>query len=566
MKTLSLILAASLGFGSVAFGATQVPDIIVDSKLDFNWSDMLVQKIRRLMVNKGHADPFQSRIQKEIVIVDSLTGNLVSPGSRALLTDLGDMIGVKLLNARSKIVVKNFAYEVGSVTSDLSAARKNMSGMVIDGDFSAGKIKVLSDEITLSLEIPGTTSGRIPVIEVKIKKPFFLTQDQTHLTVGASVQIIENKDDVRFKVLKSDFAKIADLLAQRPESIALGFADLEIPRVSLRIGAKLVTIDPEKVKDFIAKREDQLKALLVDQLRVKLQEGAAAPLAEYLSEVVIPREHWLSSETVASHFKIGKISSSTFDKNLEVNLPADFCTTSRFESFNKNCVNLKETKTPPSLITPEGHANSIQDMKDALSTGDSNLVASISEDYLNKLMGATYDAGLFSSMLAEAGASLGAKRAFIRFDEKGNTGTLYADVVYKISGLQGLFVGAKEIQFPLVIKCSMRIEKKAGNVPVLLVRLEDADMSDQILRNGIPELGLVSTIQSAPRFKGKIIKTVQDKLSKFLGKDVLSLNYPEFKGLGLETVNFASDGNGRLSAKVRLEELLRVEEEENEMN
>jgi hypothetical protein len=562
MKNLILISMLAVATGAIA-STPKSPDIIVDSKLDFNWSDMLVQKIRRLLVNKGHADPFKNKIESEIVIVDSVASQLVAPGSQALLNDLSNMIGVKLLNARSRIVVKNFYYEVGSITTDLRTTRKTTKGLIIDGDFSAGEIKVVSDEILLILEIPNADGSQIPLIKVKIKKPFFLTEGQTHLTVGASVQILEEKNDIKFKVLQSDFAKMADLLATRPNNIQLGFADLEIPRISVRIGNKEITIEPEKVKDFIAEREDQFKSLLIDQLRIKLQEGAAAPFVKVLEEVVIPREHWLITSSVSSQFKIGKISSDGFEKNLEVSLPADFCTNSRFKSYKRNCVNLKETKAPTSLITMKDHQNSMDDIKDSLTSGSANLVASISEDYLNKLLAATFDAGMYNEMLAEADAALGPRKVFVRLDEKGENATLYADVKYNIKGFQSLVVGKGEIRFPLVLKCSMRIEKKAGDIPVLIIKLVDADLSDHILRNGIPELNLQSTIQNVPRFKGKILKTIQTSLNKFLGKDILSLNYPEFKGLGLETVNFTSDGSGRLGAHVRLEELLRVEEEKN---
>ncbi|MBY0517420.1 MAG: hypothetical protein K2P81_10950 [Bacteriovoracaceae bacterium] len=535
----------------------------MDSKLDFNWSEMLVNKIRRLMVNYGYGDPFKSKIQKEILITDIASGDLVSPGSKKLLEDLGQMIGVKLLNSKSSIKIKNFMYEIGSVTTDLKTSKRNNSGLIIDGDFAASGIKVVSDEIKLTLELPTANGGRMPLLEVGIKKPFLLTKDQKQISVAASVQILEGKDDVSFKVLNSDFNKFADLLSEDPESIQLGFEDLVIPEVSLRIGTKQINIKPEKVKDFIAKREDQLKALLIDQLRAKLREGAFQPMLKVIEEQKIAREYWVNTETVYSQFAIGKISSSVFAKNLEVNLPADFCTTSKFQSFNKNCLNLKETKTPKSVITNESHERSLVEIKDALTTGDANLVASISEDYLNKLLAATYDAGLYNDMLDEAGASLGAKRAFIRLDEKGQSGTLYADVIYKITGIQGTLVGKKEIRFPLVIKCSMRFENKLGNTPVMLIRLDDADLSDQVLRNGLPELGLVSTVKDVPRFKGKIIKTIRESTLKFIGKDVISMDYPEFKGLGLETVQFSSDGNGRMGAQVRLEELLRSDLEIN---
>jgi hypothetical protein len=44
------------------------------------------------------------------------------------------------------------------------------------------------------------------------------------------------------------------------------------------------------------------------------------------------------------------------------------------------------------------------------------------------------------------------------------------------------------------------------------------------------------------------------------GKDILDLRYPELKGLGLETVEFVSDGNGRMNALMKLSDLIHDEE------
>jgi len=37
-------------------------------------------------------------------------------------------------------------------------------------------------------------------------------------------------------------------------------------------------------------------------------------------------------------------------------------------------------------------------------------------------------------------------------------------------------------------------------------------------------------------------------------QDILSLAYPEIQGLGLESVDFESDGNGRMNALLRLKD------------
>lgn len=553
-RFLALFLALSMCQASLA-----VPDIIIDSKLDFDWSDVLVQKLRRLLVNKGHGDPFKSRIRDEVTVADLRASELSSADARRLLEDLGEAVGLKLLNTRSRVKIKNLAYEIGSVSTEVKASHKSRSGLTVDADLSIRNLVVDADEVSLILEIPGT-GGATPVLEVKVLRPVFRTQARRDLIVGASVQVIEGPKDISFQLLHSNFSYVADLLAVAPQTLSLTYQDLVVPEVAVRVGTRQLTIDPSKVRAFVRERDAQLKALIIEQLRAKLSENLTAPLSALLADVKLPREHWVSAETVVSQFKIGRIATNERDRNLEVSLPADFCTKNSFDGTGADCVNQKKTRTPPSLIRQQDHAESLRAMKDALSSDAVNLVASISEDYLNKLLGATYDAGLYNDMLAEAGAGLGDKRAFIRLDEKGDTATFYADVVYKISGFEALAVGVREIRFPLAIRCSMRIERRSNNMPVLLIRMVDADLSDDVLRNGIPELGLVSTVNRAPRFKGKLVKTIQGKMKNFLGKDVVSLLYPEFKGLGLETINFKSDGHGRLGAEVRLEELLQSAE------
>lgn len=101
----------------------------------------------------------------------------------------------------------------------------------------------------------------------------------------------------------------------------------------------------------------------------------------------------------------------------------------------------------------------------------------------------------------------------------------------------------------------MRIEKH-NDEPVAIVRLNDVDLTDDTLINGKPEFNIVSSIGSIPRFKGKVVNTIKEKLSSLTNKDIVELRYPEFKDLGLEKVDFLSDGNGRMNAMLSLKDLM----------
>ena len=105
---------------------------------------------------------------------------------------------------------------------------------------------------------------------------------------------------------------------------------------------------------------------------------------------------------------------------------------------------------------------------------------------------------------------------------------------------------------------AVRIEKH-DNEPVVIIRLNDVDTTDDTLINGRPDEGIVSTVKNA-RFKGKIAKAIRTRLSTLRAKDIIELRYPEFQGIGLDKVDFLSDGNGRMNAIMRLEDLIEESE------
>jgi hypothetical protein len=167
----------------------------------------------------------------------------------------------------------------------------------------------------------------------------------------------------------------------------------------------------------------------------------------------------------------------------------------------------------------------------------------------------TYDAGYWSEFLKEMKLELGPKKAFVVLGEEGETATLYMDLVYTPTKFQGILLGRKRIRFPLVMQVSIRIEN-VNNVPVLIIKLHDIDLTKKTLLSGLELEGLESSIKDIPRFKKIVLKTIQKEAKKAIGTDVITLPYRELQGLGLETVTFRSDGEGRMAAFMRLEDII----------
>jgi hypothetical protein len=165
----------------------------------------------------------------------------------------------------------------------------------------------------------------------------------------------------------------------------------------------------------------------------------------------------------------------------------------------------------------------------------------------------TYEAGLWDSALKAANVKLGQNLMKLFLNQKGDTATFIMDVIYEPSNMERIMTGSTLIRFPLAVDISFKIEKK-DDIPHISVRLENVDTSDETLISGRD--GFVSSVQNIPRFKAKVAKAIRQKISHLAHKDLIELKYPEFKDLGLEKIEFVSDGNGRMNAIMRLEDLL----------
>lgn len=555
MRKLSgLFLAGTLIAGSVQAEAFKAPDILIDSKLDYDWSGVLVKKIRTLLKNYKMNDPFVGKFPQAILLNESEVGPLLPDDSKNLIRDFGNAIGLSLLNGKTHVYMHNFAYDVKGFKTDLKASEVLADGLVMGTEFSASEVSLSADKVSLSLVIPGKISS--PVFEVEIIKPSIIVSEEKIINFFTQLKIQDNKDSYKLQIQKANFDQMAKGLIQKPGNVKLDFERINIPKVSLKVGSKTVNFDNKKVENLIRTNQNAIKGILLAQVASTLKSNTTEAAFKIVEQYKLQKEWWFNSPTIKSQIQLQAIASSTED-NIEINMPGDFCTNEKFDQLKSSCLhqNNKITQTANTRLNKSLHTESVNVMKDLMDHGDANIVASISEDYLNKLLVTTYDAGLWKQALDEAGVALGPNKVIMRLDKRGESGTLIMDVVYKPSKLEKLLTGSKEIRFPLVLDVSVRIEKH-DEEPVVIIRMNDVDTSDETLINGRPEDNIVSTVKDVKRFKGKVAKAIRERVGVLRAKDVIELRYPEFRGLGLDKVDFLSDGSGRMNAIMRLEDLL----------
>lgn len=527
------------------------PDIIIDSKLDFNWSEMLIQKVRRLMVNKGLGDPLNGKIEKDIVFQSNIVTPDTSEATKVLLKEIELISGFKLIGSKAKVTIKKLYYSIDRLTTELSAF-DHPDGMILRGDFAGSNIKVGAEEVQFSISIP-TQRGDVSVLDFSIQKPYVMTQDQDELQFKSSIQVLESADFISLKVLDSSFQNLSSFIQIAPENVKLGVDGIIMKDIEFEMGGHKLQMTQDRLVKFVQERQDSIKTVLLEAFANGLKKGVGNTILKAIENKQIDKQYWLRSKEIISTFRMEKLSTATFVQNLQLSLSGDFCTKGHFTQMKQDCVS-QNLSPARGQISQDDYERSLADIKSQLDNGEANLVASVSENYMNKLLLTTYEAGLWKTTLGGAGVTLGDKKVFIRLVDKGKSAKLYLDIVYQTSLVSGLFLGAKEIHFPLALDVSMRMQNKNG-YPNLIIHLDDVDLSKETLLKGIPQQQLTSNIKDL-HLQDVVTAKIHNKLKTFIGKDIISLAYPDFQGLGLETVRFESDGLGRMGAYVKLQELL----------
>jgi hypothetical protein len=550
-KLITLVLAFTILSGQVQAQAFTSPDVLINTKLDADWSGILVQRIRRLMSNFKEQDPFRRKFEKPIIVSEAKVNDYLNPSTRELLRELGHMLEMDVLNAKTQVTLHGLKYAVKGFKTELSATEDKSDGLSVSSDFSASKIRVSADKVTLALIMPGKNA--LPVINIEVIKPKIIADENNLINFFAKIQIQDNKDSFKLLLEEANFSNLATGLVDKQDGITLNFESIVVPKVSIKVGNKELKFDPKKIEALINSKRDAIKGLLIAEVASFLVSGPGSDILKAVNKVEFAKEHWIDSSSILSQLKIDSFKNENNSDLVEVKLSGDFCPRELYNAQGSKCIENKVTRPMKSRISEANHKDSVNTMRDAIEHGSANIVVSISEDYVNKVLVATYDAGLWNKMLLDAGVMMGPNKPFITMDEKGSSsGTLYMDMLYTPKKLERMAIGAKQVRFPLAIKVGLRI-KEENMVPNFIIHMDSIDTSDEILLNGKPELGVVSNIHTL-RLKKKVLASIRLETASLANKDILELRYSKLGGLGLDKVDFVSDGQGRLNALILLKE------------
>lgn len=545
-------------FGVILLSATvsaapfQSPDIMVVSKLNADWSSVLVRKIKNLLSNFGIQDPFKNSYPGSMVINQSTVGDLIPVSSRNLSRDFGAVLGLDVLQAKTEVSLHGFSYEVKDFKIDVKKTQQTGDGLDLETTFAASELNIQAGKISIALVIPTRNGSQSPVVNVDIIRPVLTAKDDRIINFLAKFKIQEHANYLNFKIKEVNFDQMISGIAAPRAKMDLDYERIDIPKVSVKIGNKQVNFSPDKVRAYLRKNHEALEGFLLVQMAQKLKQKTLDAAFKLVESYKVEKKYWLPTPKVKAKLGIDHITSFPGRNEIVAQLLGDFCTVVNYELHKDECLQKKVTQVASSRLTPELHQQSVGIIQTLMDAGPS-LVVSLSEDYLNNLIASTIDAQMWREALSEAEIELGPKKVSLRLDEKGRTGSLLLDGIYYTKRLERIATGASVIRFPLSLKASFRIEMREG-IPVLIIRANEVDLTDDTLIYGLPEYGLESSVQYV-RFQGKVLQAMRKAMAKLKGVDMIVLPVDEIRGMSLEAAVFHSDGFGRMFGIMKMEDI-----------
>lgn len=334
---------------------------------------------------------------------------------------------------------------------------------------------------------------------------------------------------------------IQNAITQKPVSSQ----DFQINPVVVRLNRLERTVHFEQLKPVLQKQ----MGWVTENILLALGDGLKHKLGERLLKTVFSNGT-RSDLVVANSYIHTRYAVTRFDQpikdQLAIGIQGDLCTAELYRLHQLECVKHVEPFEPPRTISDQDFQKGLETITSSLAQNRADLVVSLSEDYINRLLKTTIDAKLWDEKLEEDNLGLGPKGVFTVFNRVTQKPELFIDLYYYGErGVEKIFINdRKPIRFPLRMSTSLSFPIRDG-VPHMVIKTEKLISDAHEIINGIPEFELDSKLVRV--FRRKIAKMVIEMAQKLEGQVAVDLDFPVMKDVGLEKTDYEVTPYGRLN-------------------
>ena len=558
MNKTALILSLAL----LQTSSAKAQDLLVQTRIESGTLNGLIDKTRILLKNNDVADGLSGRLDLNEEVRFTLDELTQSDNYRKFQEVFLSVFGLDLKHAQIRMKFTKLDYRIDKVrVMPLDARVEDPALRLLMQTSLNGIYTALPEGIAIDLVLTDPKSGQ----ELSFLKAF---------VNPLSVELPANAEPVTFDV---DFETRRDTgftyslqnynLNAIPGMVNRNLGNFTVADLSRKnsFSADSISVDPVTIRlNGILKR-----TISFDTFRPLIQKRMNGIIASIFSELGESLKTTIGPKVLASVFNNTSRSdliienesiytrylTSSFLKptnnQLAIAITGELCTAKLYQTYGESCHTRNSFPAPVRTISEQDRAEASREINEAISSGSSDMVLSLSEEYLNRLMHTTIQADLWNEALQKSGVALGPKGAFIVMNKQNRTPDLYLDLLYtgEKRGLQSIVINQRRpLRFPLRISTELEI-KNVENVPHLLIRTKKVESTIEELIYGIPELDLPSHLIRGLR--KKIARMILDMTDEVNGQTAVDLDLPVLKDIDLARTRIESSSHGRLNILYR---------------
>lgn len=509
-------------------------DVFLTSKLEPERIDKYVTLIRQGFTAQTGRDPFKGSIKEEIIIDLSGIVRNSDDETKKWIKALEEVFKINLFGGKLEMHIRGIDFELADQNSILNVIgnTENNIDWLLSSVMQGLNVHVNNLEFvaTLGFEkkpnvvIESTLSDVVIDLSSKLKAPM-MSDWTTKL----------ESDDFVIGFKKLNLYEAIKEMSESKESVMMTFVDFNMPKVSLEIGSKIINFDEAKIENLLKRNLNLAKDLILNQLVVKQKDALSNIFKNAPIQKTFQREQFfpLQIKTGVYLNELNLLPNQMGSMGLNLFICLDQATTyqdcvknaltSPFEQMNKGMIDFAMKEFPE----------------------DSDIMISISQRTINNFLYASVEKKLWDKVLEEEKLIWASKGTFLSTDKSGDIFDLYLDVIYKFDRQEQILTGMDQIRFPINYKVKLSVTKD-GEKSEFILKVVEVNEDLDFLIYGNEALGLESTIKNVRRFKKKVIKKIQEKVSKYNGRTMFRFELPPSVGLILDRVDFYADISGNL--------------------
>jgi hypothetical protein len=558
------LLAGAIAVTTVAgIARASSEDLILQSRLDQTSLSWLIDKTRVLMANASMSDGLSGTVdlsEDPSFGISDLTSDPAFTQVEALMTQV---FHVDMAGAVLRVRIPKVSYKVESI----HANPKSIS--VVDPILSMTATAMLSgvdiglgEGVQLDLMIPNPTTHVLQSYMTASLDPVSVSIPKTlpPATFELSFQTIREQN-FHFHLTGFNLDALpvyvhdhqSDLIIKATTTnAAITVNQIRVNPVIVRLGSLTRTLSFDAFKPMVERKLNDVLGQVIFAVGKSLKTTIGPHILSTVFSSQTRSGLEVNNASIFAKYDTVSFGQPAQDQ-LSFGIAGTLCTHTLYAQYSNSCTEHAEAYTPVREVPETDKVLARNEITEKLQSHAADVVASVSEEYVNRLLKTTIDANLWDSMLIDDHLTLGEKGAFVVFNKATQTPDLFLDLKYSGDGtfLQRMLINARHpIHFPLRISTSLAFESRDG-VPFMILKTEKVTSDTDEIIHGIAEYGLSSRLVFGLR--QTIAKMILKMAAKLEGKKALEMEIPIFSGLGLEQTSYEVSAYGRVNLNFKLQ-------------